>query len=114
MFKVSDILTDLINSSWLNFLDAILDSEYGYILSFNPNNFNNITRDSSDSAVITVAGDTLPNLSFSQYGTVNYAPFIFLLNDVIEHPLYLPPNIQIWFPNPSKIYAILRDMTLSQ
>jgi len=110
--RVSDILTDLINSSWLNFVDAILDSEYGYILSFNPVRLN-IIKDSGDSAYISVTGDTLPNISFSKYGTVNYAPFIYLLNDVIEHPLYIPPNIQIWLPNPSKIYTILRDMSLS-
>jgi len=111
--KVSDILTDLITSSWLSFMDVVLDPEYGYLLSFNPRDFGMI-RNSEDSACITIVGDSLPLITFARYETVNYAPLIFLLNDTIEHPLYLPPNIEIWLPHPTKIYNLLRDLNISQ
>jgi hypothetical protein len=111
--KVSDIIVDLISSSWLTFMDAILDPEYGYLLSLNTTKFN-IKRDVTDSFYMTIVGDSLPNVCQSRYETVNYAPLIFLLNDTIEHPLYLPPNTEIWLPHPSKIYTFLRDLNLSQ
>lgn len=111
--KVSEIITDLISSSWLNFMDTILDDEYGYILSLNTTDFN-IKRDATDSSYITIVGDVLPNICQNHYETVNYAPLIFLLNDTIDHPLYLPPNIEIWLPNPTKIYNFLRDINLTQ
>ena len=111
--KVSDIITDLISSSWLTFMDAITDPDYGYILSLNTTNFN-IKRDVNDNSYITIVGDTLPNICQSRYETVNYAPIIYLLNNTIEHPLYIPPNIEIWLPHPSKIYTFLRDLNLTQ
>lgn len=111
--KVSDILTDLVSSSWLNFVDAVLDDEYGYLLSFNTTNFN-MKRDVNDTTYITIVGDILPNICQVTYETVNYAPIVFLLNDSIEHPLYLPPNIEIWLPHPTKIYNFLRDLNLTQ
>jgi hypothetical protein len=111
--KVSDIITDLVSSSWLSFMNAVLDSEYGYVLSLNTTDFN-IKRDAHDTSYITIVGDNLPNLCQARYETVNYAPLIFLLNKSIEHPLYLPPNIEIWLPHPTKIYNFMRDMNLSQ
>lgn len=111
--KVSDIIIDLVNSSWLSFSEAILDPEYGYILSLNPTNFN-IKRDVNDTTYITITGDMLPNISQVKYETVNYAPLLFFLNENIQHPLYIPPKIEIWLPHPNKIYNFLRDMNLSQ
>jgi hypothetical protein len=111
--KVSNIITDLINSSWLNFIDVVLDPEYGYLLSLNPVDFN-IQKTNTDTAYITIVGDTLPGICQARYETVNYAPLIFFLNDTIEHPLYIPPNIEIWLPDPSKIYTFLRDMNQTQ
>lgn len=111
--KVSSILTDLVSSSWLNFIDVVLDPEYGYLLSLNPVDFN-IKRSNVDSSYLTIVGDTLPGICQNAYETVNYAPIIFFLNDTIEHPLYIPPNIEIWLPNPSKIYNFLRDMNMTQ
>lgn len=110
--KVSEIITDLVSSSWLNFVDVVTDPEYGYLLSLNTIDFN-IKRDAQDSSYITIVGDVLPNICHTHYETVNYAPLIFMLNDTIEHPLYLPPNIEIWLPHPTKIYNFLRDINLT-
>ena len=110
--KVTDILTDVVSSSWLAFLDTVLDNDYGYLLSFDPPNFN-ITRDGDDTSYISVNGDTLPNISQTRYDTVNYVPLLFFLNDTIDHPLYIPPNIEIWLPHPSKIYNFLRDINMT-
>ena len=111
--KVNEILTDLVSSSWLSFCEAILDNDYGYLISLNPTNFN-IVRDSNDTAIITVVGDTLPGVTYTRYETINYAPLLFFLNNTIEHPLYLPPNIEIWLPHPNKIYNLLRDLNITQ
>lgn len=110
--KVTEILNDVVTSSWLNFIDAVLDSDYGYLLSFNPINFG-MERTAEDTVYISNDGDTLPNVSQTAYDTVNYAPLLFLLNDSIEHPLYIPPNTEIWVPNPTKIYNFLREINLN-
>lgn len=108
---VSDIITSVVSSSWLKFMETVLDDEYGYLLSFNPVQFN-IKRDSNDIAYVTMSGDSLPKISYAHYETVNYAPLLFFLNTNILHPLYIPTNIQIWVPNSAKIYTFYRDITL--
>lgn len=111
--RVTDVLTDLPSSSWLSFKEAVLDPTYGYILSLKPVDFG-IKRDGTDRTYTTIAGDLLPNIVNAAYGTVNYTPLVFMLNDCIESPLYLPPNLTIWLPNQTKIYNFLRDFNLSQ
>ncbi len=112
--KVLDIIPDIINSSWLSYSEAVLDNEYGYLISFNPLDLKAIIKDSNDSTIITIVGDTLPQISYVRYETVNYAPLLFFLNDTIKHPLHIPPNIEIWLPHPNKIYNFLRDINLTQ
>lgn len=109
----SDILYDLTNSSWLRFCEIILDQDYGYLISLDPPKFN-IVRSADDSSYITITGDSLPVISYNNYGTVNYAPLLFFLNDGISHPLYIPPNIELWVPHQSKIFNFFRDLNLTQ
>ena len=110
--RVVDIITDLPSSSWLSFKDVVLDPTFGYMLSLKPVNFN-IKRDGTDRSYTTIEGDLLPNIVNAAYGTVNYTPLVYMLNDNIKSPLYLPPNLTIWLPNQTKIYNFIRDFNLS-
>lgn len=107
---VSDLIPDLLNSSWLRFQKVITDEEFGYLLSLDPEDFG-ITRDNNDIMTMVQEGDNLSSISYRYYETPNYAPLLYLLNDVLAHPLILEPGTMLWIPHSSKIYAFLRDFT---